>query len=266
MHSGSICIAASVNLNINNRGAAQCPRRQRGHRANETQIPGRNVSLGTITLTGCLTVDVAFSRASIMGISSTIATGDCSGTVGNNGSAAMQYAQAAASPCGLPLSGFIYGRQTYNLRSDCVLSGTLYIPYESNVVINGNKYTIDASAAGSEPIGSRVGEFSLKNAVISGATGFAACHLPGQDDVHQPTRNSAHNGGAAAQSGQRHQPTSYGSHRKPQRQRGDSPKRAPCQQACYRSASATRCLPRQYGRRRRASCRQAQARTILVWA
>ena len=168
-HASGIQALGNVNLNINNLALRNVRGGNAAIGANETQIPGRNVSLGTITLTGCLTVDGVFPRVYYGNIVDNT-TDVCSGTVGNNGSAAIQYPQAAASPCGLPLSGFIYGRQTYNLRGDCALSGALYIPYKSSVVINGNKFTIDAAAAGAQPI-AVAGGFSLKNAVVSGATG-----------------------------------------------------------------------------------------------
>ncbi len=158
----------NVNLNINNLTLRNVRGGNAAIGANRTYIVGRNPTLGRITLTGCLTIDGVFPRL-IYGNHGDTPTTPCSGTVGNGGSATMQYPQATASPCGLPLSGFIYGTQTYNLRGDCALSGALYIPYGSSVVINGNKFTIDAAAAGAQPI-AVAGAFSLKNAVVSGAS------------------------------------------------------------------------------------------------
>ncbi len=123
---------------------------------------------GRITFSGCLTVDGVFPRI-YNGDIVDISTGPCSGAVGNGGSAIMQYPQAPISDCGLPLGGLIYGEHVYDLKSDCALTDRLYIPYESNVVIKGNRFTIDASAAGGTAI-AVAGDFSLKNVVFSGAT------------------------------------------------------------------------------------------------
>lgn len=168
-HPSGIQAIGKVNLNINNLTLRNVRGGNAAIGANATYIVGRNVSLGRITITGCLTVDGVFPRV-IYGNHGGLPTTPCSGAVGNGGSATMQYPQAAASACGLPVSGFIYGRQTYNLNSDCALSGTLYIPYESNVVINGAMHTIDAAAAGAQAI-AVAGNFNLHNAVFSGAAG-----------------------------------------------------------------------------------------------
>ena len=169
-HATSIYMIGNVNLNINNLALRNLRGGNAAIGANETHNPSLNISLGTVSLTGCLTVDGVFPRVYYGNIVDGTGGVACTDTIGNNGSSAMVYRQAPADPaCGLPLSGFIYGNQTYNLRGDCALSGTLFIPYESNVVINGNKFTIDTSAAGAEPIAA-AGAFSLRNAVISGAT------------------------------------------------------------------------------------------------
>ncbi|MCY4538565.1 MAG: SH3 domain-containing protein [Chloroflexi bacterium] len=154
----------TVNLNINNLTLRNVRGGNSAIGANDTFIVGRTVSLGTITLTGCLTIDGVFPRV-IYGNFVKTSTGACSGPVGNGGSSAIQYPQAPVSSCGLPLSGFIYGKHVYNLKSDCAMSGTLYIPYESDVVINGNR---NAIVGGTIAV---AGDFSLKNAVMSGATG-----------------------------------------------------------------------------------------------
>ena len=156
----------TVNLNINNLALRNVRGGNSAIGANGTFIISRigSVSLGTITLTGCLTIDGVFPRV-IYGNFVNNSTGPCSGAVGNQGSSAIQYPQAPVSACGLPLGGFIYGKHVFHLKGDCAMSGTLYIPYESDVVINGNK---NAIVAGKIAV---AGDFSLKNAVISGATG-----------------------------------------------------------------------------------------------
>ena len=169
-HPSGIQAIGKVNLNINNLALRNVHGGNSAIGANDTYIVGRNVSKGRITLTGCLTIDGVFPRVWYGDIDDGGITGPCSGTVGNGGSAAMQYPQAPESDCGLPLSGFIYGKHVYNLKSDCALTGPLYIPYESDVVINGEGFTIDAAAAGEEAI-AVAGDFSLKTAVISGAAG-----------------------------------------------------------------------------------------------
>ncbi|MCY4526919.1 MAG: SH3 domain-containing protein [Anaerolineaceae bacterium] len=152
----------TVNLNINNLALRNVRGGNSAIGANDTFIVNRTVSPGTIALTGCLTVDGVFPRV-IYGNYVDNSTGPC-GTVGNNGSAAMQYPQAPASPCGLPLGGFIYGTQVYNLNSDCAMSGRLYIPYESEVVINGNGHSLVGAAL------AIAGPTRLSNVVISGAS------------------------------------------------------------------------------------------------
>ena len=135
--------------------------------SNDTYSGYANASIGTITFTGCLTVDGVFPRVWYGDIVDNSA-GPCSGTVGNGGSSAMQYPQAPVSACGLPLGGFIYGRQVYNLKSDCATTAKLWIPYESDVVINGNGYTIDGSGFAHDIFGV-AGRFRLSNAVVTGA-------------------------------------------------------------------------------------------------
>ncbi len=157
-----------VNLNINNLALRNVRGGNSAIGANDTYIVGRRVSIGTIRLTGCLTVDGVFPRVWYGNIVDNSA-GPCSDAVGNegSGSAAIQYPQAPNSACGLPLSGFIYGKHTFSLDGDCALTGPLYIPYESEVVINGNGRTINAAAV--ETAMHTAGPLLLSNAVISGA-------------------------------------------------------------------------------------------------
>ena len=154
-----------VNLNINNLALRNVRGGNSAIGANDTYIVGGNATKGTITLTGCLTIDGVFPRVYYGNIVDN-STGPCSGTVGNNGSSAIQYPQAQVSACGLPLGGFIYGKHVYNLKSDCALSSPLYIPYESNVVINGNR---NAIVGGTIAIAGRT---RLSNLVVSGSTDY----------------------------------------------------------------------------------------------
>ena len=156
-----------VSLNINNIALRAITSGNAAIGANDTYIGGGTATKGRITFSGCLTVDGVFPRVYYGDIVDN-STGTCSGTIGNGGSSAMQYPQAPVSACGLPLGGFIYGRQVYNLKSDCAPTAKLWIPYESNVVINGNRYTIDGAATGND-IFRVAGVFSLNNAVVTGA-------------------------------------------------------------------------------------------------
>ena len=156
-----------VSLNINNIALRGIFTGNAAIGSNDTYSGYANASIGTITLTGCLTVDGVYPRVWYGDIVDNSA-GPCSGAVGNGGSSAMQYPQAPVSACGLPLGGFIYGRQVYNLKSDCAPTAKLWIPYESDVVINGNGYTIDGSGFADDIFGV-AGRFRLSNAVVTGA-------------------------------------------------------------------------------------------------
>ena len=156
-----------VSLNINNIALRGIFTGNAAIGSNDTYSGYANASIGTITFTGCLTADGVFPRVWYGDIVDN-STGPCSGTVGNGGSSAMQYPQAPVSACGLPLGGFIYGRQVYNLKSDCAPTAKLWIPYESDVVINGNGYTIDGSGFAHDIFGV-AGRFRLSNAVVTGA-------------------------------------------------------------------------------------------------
>ena len=159
-----------VSLNINGIGLRGMFGGNAAIGANETYIVGAMRSLGTITFSGCFTVDGVFPRVHYGNIVDN-SEGPCTGRIGNGGSSAMQYPQAPDSGCDMPLAGFIYGTYTFNLTRDCALTGSLIIPNESNVVINGNRHTIDASGiTGTALIVS--GQISLNNVIVSGAVGF----------------------------------------------------------------------------------------------
>ncbi|MDE2820454.1 MAG: hypothetical protein OXT68_11020 [Chloroflexota bacterium] len=134
--------------------------------ANDTYIiPDPGTVKGTITFTGCLTADGVFPRIYYGDIVDN-SSGPCSGAAGNGGSSAIQYPQAPVSACGLPSGGFVYGSFTFNLKGDCRLSAPLYIPYESDVTINGNARVIDLSDGGTFIL---AGETRLNNAIVTGA-------------------------------------------------------------------------------------------------
>ena len=159
-----------VSLNINNIALRGITSGNAAIGANDTYIGGGTATKGRITFSGCLTVDGVFPRVWYGDIVDN-STGPCSdtiSTIGNGGSVAMANPQAPVSPCGLPLGGFIYGKHTFSLRGDCVMRNVLFIPYESDVVVKGNGYTIDGAATGND-IFWVAGEFSLNNAVVTGA-------------------------------------------------------------------------------------------------
>ena len=158
-----------VSLNINNITLREISTGNAAIGANDTY---RDVtrSTGTITFNGCLMVDGVFPRVYYGDIADN-SEGACSGTVGNGGSSAMEYPQASDSGCGLPSGGFVYGRHVFNLRSDCALTDRLLVPYESDVVVNGNGYTIDASGSRSDAF-AVAGGFSLNNVVLTGVNRY----------------------------------------------------------------------------------------------
>ncbi len=159
-----------VSLNINNIALRGIFSSNSAIGANDRYIRGGTAARGRLTFSGCLTVDGVFPRVWYGDIVDNSA-GACSGTVGNGGSSEMQFPQAPVSDCGLPLGGFIYGKRIFNLKGDCAPSSRLWIPYESDVVINGNRYTINGSGAPSD-IFAVAGKFKLSNAVVSGVNRY----------------------------------------------------------------------------------------------
>ena len=169
-HPSGIQTVGPVSLNINNIALRAITSGNAAIGANDTYVGGGTATKGKITFSGCLTVDGVFPRVYYGDIADN-STGPCSetiSTIGNGGSVAMANPQAPTSDCGLPLGGFIYGKHTFNLRGDCVMRNVLFIPYESDVVVKGNGYTIDGAATGND-IFWVAGEFSLNNAVVTGA-------------------------------------------------------------------------------------------------
>ena len=159
-----------VDLNINNIALRGIFSGNAAIGANDTYIEGGTATKGAITFSGCLTADGVFPRISYGEIVDNSEL-PCSDTIGNGGSRAAQYAQRAPGTCGLPNGGFVYGRQVFNLRSDCAPTATIFIPYESDVVINGNRYAIDASGVSTDPF-VVAGKFKLTNVVVTGGKRF----------------------------------------------------------------------------------------------
>ena len=159
-----------VNLNINNITLRNEIGGNAAIGANDTYIGGNTATIGTITFSGCFTADGVYPRIWYGDIVD-ISTGPCSGAIGNGGSTAIRYPQAPAAACGMPAGGFVYGRRVFNLRGDCAPTSTLLIPYESDVVINGNGYTIDGSGVPSDPLAVS-GRFVLQNVVVSGVNRY----------------------------------------------------------------------------------------------
>lgn len=120
----------------------------------------------SITLTGCLTAEAVYPQLSGPGIVNNT-TGDCTGAIGNGDSAAREIPAPSASSCGLPLEGVLVADATYNLVSDCQMTGTLYVPKSLTVTINGNGHTIH-SANGARILQS-AGTLTVNNVVISGS-------------------------------------------------------------------------------------------------
>ena len=169
-HPSGIQTVGPVSLNINNIALRAIVSGNAAIGANDTYIGGGTATKGRITFSGCLTIDGVFPRVYYGDIVDN-STGPCSdtiSTIGNGGSTTMEFPQAPIAPCGLPSGGFVYGTQVFNLRSDCAPTARLHIPYESDVVVKGNGYTIDGAATGND-IFAVAGEFRLNNAVVTGA-------------------------------------------------------------------------------------------------
>ncbi len=122
--------------------------------------------LSSITLTGCLTAEAVYPQLSNGNVINNT-TGACSGTIGNGAPAARQIPAPRASACGLPLEGVLVQSATYNLVADCQMTGTLYIPKDLTVTINGNGYTIHS--AGGARILQSAGMLTVTNVTFTGA-------------------------------------------------------------------------------------------------
>ena len=120
----------------------------------------------SITLTGCLTAEAVYPQLSNGNVINNT-TGDCTGTIGNGAPAARQIPAPRASACGLPLEGVLVRSATYNLVADCHMTGTLYIPKDLTVTINGNGYTIHS--AGGARILQSAGTLTVNNVTFSGS-------------------------------------------------------------------------------------------------
>ena len=157
-----------VNANIHDLVLRNIQRGNAAIGANESYTDGEPAGTGTITLTGCLTVDGVMPRVYDGNVVDN-SSGECSDTVGNGGTGPRTaYLPAPVANCGLPLSGFVYESSVFNLSSDCVMDGTLYLPNEIDIVINGNGRTIDLSQTASVPF--RVGgNFRISNVILSGS-------------------------------------------------------------------------------------------------
>lgn len=122
--------------------------------------------LSSITLTGCLTAEAVYPQLSNSNVVNNT-TGDCAGTIGNGDSAAREIPTPRASSCGLPLEGVLVQSATYNLASDCQITGTLFIPKALTVTINGNGHTIHS--AGGARILQSAGTLTVNNVTFTGA-------------------------------------------------------------------------------------------------
>ena len=126
--------------------------------------PGAD-ALSSITLTGCLTAEAVYPQLSNGNVINNT-TGDCAGTIGNGAPAARQIPTPRASACGLPLAGVLVQSATYNLTSDCHMTGTLFIPKDLTVTINGNGHTIHS--AGGARILQSAGTLTVTNVTLTG--------------------------------------------------------------------------------------------------
>ena len=120
----------------------------------------------SITLTGCLSAEAVYPQLSNGNVINNT-SGDCVGAIGNGGSAARQIPAPRASACGLPLEGVLVQSATYNLASDCQMTGTIYIPKDLVVTINGNGHTIHS--AGGARILQSAGTLTVNNVTFSGS-------------------------------------------------------------------------------------------------
>ena len=120
----------------------------------------------SITLTGCLSAEAVYPQLSNGNVINNT-SGDCVGAIGNGGSAARQIPAPRASACGLPLEGVLVQSATYNLASDCQMTGTIYIPKDLTVTINGNGHTIHS--AGGARILQSAGTLTVNNVTFSGS-------------------------------------------------------------------------------------------------
>ena len=127
--------------------------------------PGADAQ-SSITLTGCLTAEAVYPQLSNGNVINNT-TGDCAGTIGNGAPAARQIPTPRASACGLPLEGVLAQSATYNLVADCQMTGTLYIPKDLTVTINGNGYTIHS--AGGARILQSAGTLTVNNVTFRGS-------------------------------------------------------------------------------------------------
>ena len=127
--------------------------------------PGADAQ-SSITLTGCLTAEAVYPQLSNGNVINNT-TGDCTGTIGNGAPAARQIPAPRASSCGLPLEGVLVQSATYNLVADCQMTGTLYIPKDLTVTINGNGHTIHS--AGGARILQSAGTLTVNNVTFTGS-------------------------------------------------------------------------------------------------
>lgn len=126
----------------------------------------------SLTLNGCLTIERIWpqntsvkpdAQASLVDNSS----GQCTGTIGNGDSAVVSVPTPAVSACGMPLAGIIETSTTYNLNSDCALTGNLWFPVGVDISINGRGHSI--RVAGS--VGYRLylaGDFTVRDTRFQG--------------------------------------------------------------------------------------------------
>ncbi|MDE2821675.1 MAG: SH3 domain-containing protein [Chloroflexota bacterium] len=136
---------------------------------------GGNAALGiipnggaSITMTGCFTADGVWPQAFYGSVDTSGITGECSGSIGNGGTAERQYPPATASACGMPLSGFVESDASYTLSADCEMSGTLFLVNGATVTIDGNGHAISRDSG---TMLATAADLTIRNMVLSNVGG-----------------------------------------------------------------------------------------------
>jgi len=122
----------------------------------------------SITMTGCFTADGVWPQAFYGNVDTAGITGECSGSIGNGGTAERQYPPATAAACGMPLGGFVESDASYTLSADCEMSGTLFLVNGATVTIDGNGHTLSRDSG---TILATAADLTIRNMALSNVGG-----------------------------------------------------------------------------------------------
>ena len=125
---------------------------------------------GSITLNGCLTIERVFPRKFYGDGITNNSSGPCSGTIGNGDPAVKSLPEPAPAACGLPAEGLLQRSAVFTLTGDCFQTDTLYIPWELEVVIDGNGHIIHCPPDASGIL--TAAKLTIRNVVITGCSAY----------------------------------------------------------------------------------------------